>query len=129
MVLCVRNQCAFGNVDRARDKLTNAIVALKKIRIDSENDGLPLAHYREILLLQSLHHRNIVEMKEVVVGRNINSIFTVMEYCEVDMAVLLDSMASPFLKSEIKTMMRELMEGSTVAHQHPRSVVWDPAEY
>lgn len=40
---------------------TGEIVALKKIRLELEDDGLPPTSIREISLLRSLKHPNIVE--------------------------------------------------------------------
>ncbi len=49
---------------------------------------------REIALLKRIRHRNVVSVLDVVVGRTLQDIFMVMEYCEQDMANLLDSMLS-----------------------------------
>ncbi|KAK9674650.1 Cyclin-dependent kinase 10, partial [Basidiobolus ranarum] len=49
----------YGIVYRVRDKITNEILALKKIRMDFENEGLPLSSLREIMLLKKLNHKNI----------------------------------------------------------------------
>ncbi|GAA6069245.1 cyclin-dependent kinase 10, partial [Tachysurus ichikawai] len=58
----------YGIVYRARDTRTHEIVALKKVRMDKEKDGIPISSLREITLLLRLRHPNIVELKEVVVG-------------------------------------------------------------
>ena len=55
--------------DRARDKKSNEIVALKKIRMENEKDGMPVSGLREIMILQECDHENIVSLKEVVAGR------------------------------------------------------------
>jgi len=54
----------YGVVYRALDKLTNNIVAIKKIKInrDSESDGFPITSLREFNILLSLHHANIVSV-------------------------------------------------------------------
>lgn len=57
--------------DRAKDKLNNNVVALKKVRMDVEKDGLPLSGLREIQVLMSCRHENIVQLKEVLVGRSL----------------------------------------------------------
>lgn len=57
--------------DRARDTKSNEIVALKKMRMEKEKDGMPISGLREIMLLQSCNHPNIVCLKEVVVGRSL----------------------------------------------------------
>ncbi len=87
---------------RARNKITNEIVALKKVRMEDEKDGLPVSSLREINLLLNLKHKNIVELKEVVVGKRLDSIFLVMEYCEQDLASLLDNMHSKFTEAQVK---------------------------
>lgn len=58
-------------VDRARDTKTNQIVALKKVRMDQEKDGLPISGLREIQILKRCSHENIVRVNEVVVGRSL----------------------------------------------------------
>ena len=39
---------------------TNEIVAMKKIRLESEDEGVPSTAIREISLLKELQHPNIV---------------------------------------------------------------------
>lgn len=50
--------------------------------MERENDGLPISSLREIKLLKTLRHDNIVLVKEVAVGNDLDQIFLVMEYCE-----------------------------------------------
>jgi Protein kinase domain len=70
---------------RARDRRSGRIVALKTVRIDSaeKRDGTPITAIREISLLRSLRHPNIVNVIEVAIGGNIyDPPILVMEYCE-----------------------------------------------
>ena len=48
---------------RARDKEKGTICALKKIKMDKHQDGFPLTSIREINILLSFHHPNIVEVR------------------------------------------------------------------
>ncbi len=57
--------------DRARDGRNAEVVALKKMRMEREKDGLPLSAVREITLLLDCNHENVVAIKEVVVGRSL----------------------------------------------------------
>jgi serine/threonine protein kinase len=83
----------YGTVFKARDKGTGEIVALKKVRMHNENDGFPITSLREISILSALkHHQNIINLKEVVVGYKKDSVFLAFEYCEADLAVLVDYM-------------------------------------
>jgi serine/threonine protein kinase len=50
----------YGVVYKARDKVTNETIALKKIRLEQEDEGVPSTAIREISLLKEMHHRNIV---------------------------------------------------------------------
>jgi serine/threonine protein kinase len=51
----------YGVVYKAQNKITGEIVALKKIRLEKEDDGIPSTAIREISLLKSIKHPNIVE--------------------------------------------------------------------
>lgn len=111
----------YGTVYRAKDKATQEIVALKKLRMDKEKSGFPLTSIREIKILRSLQHPNVVQLREVAVGRKPDSIFLVFEYCEHDFAALLDRMTRSFHESEVKTIMLQLLEA--VNHLHRNFIV------
>ncbi|KAK8944775.1 hypothetical protein KSP39_PZI008445 [Platanthera zijinensis] len=51
----------YGVVYKARDKLTNETIALKKIRLEQEDEGVPSTAIREISLLKEMQHGNIEE--------------------------------------------------------------------
>ena len=51
----------YGVVYRAVNLETGEIVAIKKIRLEKEDDGVPSTAIREISLLKNLKHPNIVE--------------------------------------------------------------------
>lgn len=50
----------YGVVYKARNKKTGKFAALKKIRLESEEEGVPSTAIREISLLKELRHPNIV---------------------------------------------------------------------
>ncbi|XP_073724479.1 cyclin-dependent kinase 10 [Misgurnus anguillicaudatus] len=108
----------YGIVYRARDTRTNEIVALKKVRMDKEKDGIPISSLREINLLLPLRHPNIVELKEVVVGSHLESLFLVMSYCEQDLASLLENMQTPFSEAQVKCIVIQLLKGLEYLHQN-----------
>jgi cyclin-dependent kinase 10 len=58
-----------------------------------------------------------VDLKEVVLDPNDDSIYLVFEYCEYDMATITSSMARPFSESEIKGIMSQLISGVFYLHQ------------
>ena len=76
---------AYGVVYRAKDRSTSRIVALKQVRIPVEErqNGVPITALREISILRSLKHDNIVNVIDVAVGEDaIDEIYMVMEYAE-----------------------------------------------
>lgn len=68
-------------------------MALKKVRMHNENDGFPITSLREINILSLLNHPNVIRLKEVVVGYKKDSVFLAFEYCEADIALLVDYMS------------------------------------
>ena len=51
-------------------------MAVKRIRLDHEDEGIPSTAVREISLLKILKHPNIVNLKEVVSGeKKLNLVF------------------------------------------------------
>lgn len=55
------NPGTYGVVYKARDTHSNAIVAMKKIRLEAEDEGVPSTAIREISLLKELKDDNIVK--------------------------------------------------------------------
>jgi len=74
----------FGKVYKARNTVSGLHVALKRIRMESERDGFPVTAMREIKLLQSLRHDNIVQLYEMMVsnGTFCASIFTFKSWAD-----------------------------------------------
>ena len=50
----------YGVVYKAKDRVTGQIIALKRIRLEAEDEGIPSTAIREISLLKELQHPNIV---------------------------------------------------------------------
>ncbi|ONM16448.1 hypothetical protein ZEAMMB73_Zm00001d003222 [Zea mays] len=112
------NEGTYGVVYRARDKKTSEIVALKKVKMEREREGFPLTSLREINILLSFHHPSIVDVKEVVVGSSLDSIFMVMEYMEHDLKGVMETMKQPYTQSEVKCLMLQLLEGVKYLHDN-----------
>lgn len=93
---------------------------MKKVRLDNEifKDGFPVSGLREIQVLKACRHENIVQLIDVVVGKSLESIFLVMEYCEQDLASLLDNMDTPFTESQAKCIMLQLLYGLQYLHSN-----------
>uniref|UniRef100_A0A8C2L9V1 cyclin-dependent kinase n=1 Tax=Cyprinus carpio TaxID=7962 RepID=A0A8C2L9V1_CYPCA len=106
----------YGVVYRAKDKKTDEIVALKRLKMEKEKEGFPITSLREINTILKAQHPNIVTVREIVVGSNMDKIYIVMNYVEHDLKSLMETMKQPFLPGEIKTLMIQLLRG--VRHLH-----------
>jgi len=109
----------YGVVYRARDKKTNEIVALKRLKMEREKEGFPITSLREINTLLISQHRNVVTVREIVVGSNMDKIFIVMDFVEHDLKSLMETMRKKkqvFLAGEVKCLMIQLL--SAISHLH-----------
>ncbi|GAA5872368.1 hypothetical protein JCM8547_000910 [Rhodosporidiobolus lusitaniae] len=109
---------SYGIVFRARCKTTGDIVALKKLKMDKEKNGFPITSLREIQTLMTANHENIVRVREVVVGDTLTQVFIVMDFVEHDLKTLLANMPTPFLASEIKTLVMQLLSAIALCHDN-----------
>lgn len=84
----------YGIVYKAKCKQTGNIFALKQIKmhLQQQNEGFPVTSLREICLLKQLKHENIIELNSVLVGANKESVFLCFEYCQIDLANLVNRM-------------------------------------
>ncbi|XP_067613508.1 serine/threonine-protein kinase PITSLRE isoform X2 [Eurosta solidaginis] len=109
----------YGVVYRAKDKRTSEIVALKRLKMEKEKEGFPITSLREINTLLKGQHPNIVTVREIVVGSNMDKIFIVMDYVEHDLKSLMETMKARkqfFLPGEVKCLVQQLLRA--VGHLH-----------
>eukprot|EP00962_Isochrysis_galbana_P048546 scaffold20304_cov72-Isochrysis_galbana.AAC.2 len=67
-------------------------------QVDS-SDGIPLEMVREMSILLSLRHPNVVRVHEVVVDSS--QMFMVMELVEYDLGHLIEHMSTPFSEAQV----------------------------
>ncbi|KAJ6194592.1 cyclin-dependent kinase G-1 [Bipolaris maydis] len=109
---------SYGWVSRARDISSNTVVALKKVKMDYKQDGFPITALREISILQRCRHNNIVNLHEIVSGDDGQECVLVMEFVEHDLKTLQEDMSEPFMASEVKTLLRQLVSGVGYLHEN-----------
>lgn len=109
---------SYGIVYRARDRKTGQIVALKKLKLQNETNGFPVTSLREIHTLLISKHPNIVNVIEIVTTPSLSGIFIVMEYLDHDLKSLMEDMPNPFLLSEAKTLMIQLLSAVACLHRN-----------
>lgn len=104
----------YGKVFKGVNVYTKGLVALKRIRMEGERDGFPVTAVREIKLLQSLRHANIVNLQEVMVEKN--ECFMVFEYLSHDLTGLLNHPTFKLAPAQKKDLAKQLFEGLDYLH-------------
>lgn len=107
----------YGVVYKARMKDSGCMVALKKIRLDIECEGVPSTAIREISLLKELEHPNIVSLQEVLhVDRKL---YLVFEYLDQDLKKYMDANGTAGLSPVVtKSLLYQLLSGVAFCHSH-----------
>lgn len=119
--ICRIGKGTFGEVFRAKHKITKKEVALKRILMDNEQEGFPITAIREIKLLRSYKDENVVNLIEVcrssyeTNGKAIS--YLVFDFCHHDLAGLIQE-AHDKIKSlpNIKCIIKQLLEGLHKLH-------------
>ena len=70
-----------------------------------------MSSLREVNIFLSFNHPSIMNVKEVVVVDDFDGTFMVMEHMEYDLKGLMEVKKHPFSMSEIKSLVRQLLEG------------------
>jgi cyclin-dependent kinase 1 len=109
----------YGVVYKARDKHTNEIVALKRIRLEIEDEGIPSTTLREISVLRQLKHPNIVLLNDVVQSEG--RLFLVFEFVDKDLKKYFEATDGMLTPQIIKSFMWQLLRG--VHYCHVKGVV------
>ncbi|THH29699.1 hypothetical protein EUX98_g4482 [Antrodiella citrinella] len=113
----------FGEVHKARHREKNTMVALKRILMHNEKEGMPVTALREIKILKALHHPCIVDIVDMfVVKSRIKesplSVYMVFPYMDHDLAGLLENERVKLSPSQIKLYMKQLLEGTDYMHRN-----------
>lgn len=109
----------YGVVFQAKDNSTGELVALKRIRLDSEEEGVPCTAIREISLLKELHHPNIVRLLDVV--HSDRKLTLVFEYLDLDLKKYMDEKEGNLDAASVQHFLYQLLSG--VQYCHSRSVL------
>lgn len=107
----------YGVVYKGRHKKTNRFVALKKIRLDSEEEGVPSTAIREISILKELQHPNIVTLEEVLMQEG--KLYLVFEFLSMDLKKYIDSIPKEKMldKQLVKSYLYQILQAMLFCHQ------------
>ncbi|CAF0793945.1 unnamed protein product [Adineta ricciae] len=78
----------YGIVYKVCHRPTSQIYALKKIRLEGEDDGVPATAIREISILKELRHQSIVQLRDVILTDA--RLYLIFEYLAMDLKKYFD---------------------------------------
>ncbi|TFK84674.1 Pkinase-domain-containing protein [Polyporus arcularius HHB13444] len=109
----------YGVVYKARDIQTNRVVALKKIRLEAEDEGVPSTAIREISLLKELKDENVVGLLDIVHADQ--KLYLVFEFLEGDLKRYMENgnkAGRPITPAIVKKFTHQLTSGLLYCHAH-----------
>ena len=104
----------YGVVYRCKNKETNQIVALKKIRLENEDEGIPSTAIREISILKQLKHPYIVNLLDLIHGEK--KLYLVFEYMDHDLKKYLDLNNGPLNPQLVKSYLYQILSAIKYCH-------------
>jgi len=112
----------LSEVHKAISKTHKVHVALKRILMHSEKEGMPVTALREIKLLKALKHPSIISLLDMFVvrsnGKDPLSVYMVFPYMDHDLAGMLENERVKLSPSQIKLYMKQLLEGTEYMHRN-----------
>jgi cyclin-dependent kinase len=104
----------FGVVYKAKDRQTGELVALKRMRLEAEEEGIPCTAIREISLLKELRHDNVVRLHDVV--HSDRKLTLVFEFLDLDLQKYMESVGGALDGATVQHFMRQLLLGIEYCH-------------
>ncbi|KAM4600100.1 cyclin-dependent kinase 1 [Fundulus heteroclitus] len=106
----------YGVVYKGRHKATGQVVAMKKIRLESEEEGVPSTAIREVSLLQELKHPNVVRLMDVLMQES--RLYLIFEFLSMDLKKYLDTLPSGQYMDpmQVKSYLYQILEGIFFCH-------------
>jgi serine/threonine protein kinase len=95
--------------------VTGQVVALKKIRLDVEDEGVPSTALREISLLKGLMHKNVVSLLDVEYSEG--RLYLVFEYVDQDLKKYMDSVKTTGISARrVKSFVYQMIAAIHYCH-------------
>jgi cyclin-dependent kinase 2 len=106
----------YGVVYKSRDKQTGDTIALKKIRLEADDEGVPSTAIREISLLKSLQHPNVVRLRDVV--HDETKLYLIFEYLDQDLKKYMNTVGTGLPSITVKSFMYQMLSALVYCHTH-----------
>ena len=110
---------AYGTVYKAKWKKNQKIVAIKRIKISLENEGISSSTLREISILRNLSHENIEKILDIIITDT--KLYLVLEFMEYDLEKFYNKLSSGKLTNYspeelTKITLKQILKGVEYCH-------------
>ena len=106
----------YGIIYKAKDTKTGNSVALKIMKLEKENNGIPQTALREISILKTLDHPNILKLIDVYYKKN--SLMIATEYVQYDLGKYINSTKNHIPGKLIRSYAFQMLCGIYQMHSH-----------
>jgi serine/threonine protein kinase len=106
----------YGTVYKGRNMRTGETIAVKVMKLGSDEEGVPATAIREVALLKELSHRNVVQLLDVFCKPS--KLVLVFEYLENDLKKYMKSLGMRLSPSTVKSLAYQLCCGIEFCHSN-----------
>ena len=116
---------AYGTVYKALMKKNQKIVAVKRIKINLDTEGIPSSALREISILRNLYHENIEKILDIITTDT--KLYMVLEFIEFDLQSFFEKLSQEpkitnYSHEElIKIILKQILKG--VEYLHSKKII------
>ena len=116
---------AYGTVYKALMKKTQKIVAIKRIKISLDTEGIPSSALREISILRNLKHENIEKILDIITTES--KLYMVLEFMEYDLQSFFEKLSQEqkminySQEDLIKIILKQILKG--VEYLHSKKII------
>lgn len=107
---------SYGQVHKVYDIQKKEVVALKKIKLSNEDEGIPSTTLREISLLRELSHPNIIQLTDLMYQYNERKLYLIFECMDTDLYHYTKN--KKLSAAEIKHIFRQIVEAVDYCHEN-----------
>lgn len=104
----------YGKVYKARSVRTGESVAMKQMKPDAQEEGMPPTAIREIAIIKELSHPNVVKLLDVFCKPN--KLVLVFEFLENDLKKYMKSLNGRLTPAVVKNLAYQLVKGVEFCH-------------
>ena len=104
----------YGVVYKCKNKDSQELVAVKRIKLENEDEGIPSTAIREISILKQLKHPNIVSLLDLIHGEK--KLHMIFEYLDYDLKKYLDHIGAPLQPQLVKSYLYQMLDSVCYCH-------------